>query len=444
MACEQRLDAVVVVLVDDEHAGTRGAPASRASPTARPGRPSGRPSRRRGRSGPRKRRAATGAGYPHPPWPFSTPRLRHPRRPQRGGDDRRGGAERAWPDALRPRAGRRRRRLGRRHAATSSRRSTTRALRVIRNEAPLGLAGALNVGLDGRARGVRRADGRRRRRAAALARAARGAVRAAPRVAVVGTGMIDLARRRATRHGASHADRRARGPLGRALLVAVLPLDRRSSTGPFSTRTGSATTRRSARARTSTSGRGSSLLPMETTLRRHSSSTASTPAQASAGAPSSSVECQRRVALRQIAALAPELDARAAELAWRAGAGRPVPARRGGRGGGGAREARRGVRAAPRRPRGATGGRVGARPARGEATRGTRSRCARLDPALPLQAARRARPAPGGGARAGRRGCVARGAGRRRPGAADDGLPGADAVPDARCSTVSPSGRSST
>ena len=47
-------------------------------------------------------------------------------------------------------------------------------------------------------------------------------------------------------------------------------------------------------------------------------------AQASARRTELQRECQERVALRQIAALAPHLDARRAELAWRAGAGRPL------------------------------------------------------------------------------------------------------------------------
>ena len=44
-----------------------------------------------------------------------SPRVRRPRSPRRGGDDRRGGAQRARPDERRSRAGGRRRRLGRRH-----------------------------------------------------------------------------------------------------------------------------------------------------------------------------------------------------------------------------------------------------------------------------------------------------------------------------------------
>ena len=150
-------------------------------------------------------------------------------------------------------------------------------------------------------------------------------VRSEPAVAVVGSGMIDLHDGRATRHGASHADRRARGPLGRHLLVAVLPFDRRHR--PAGSRRARAAVRHGVRGERGLRPLGAAprLLPRETTSGRHSSSTGSTASQASARRAELQRECQRRVALRQLAALVPSLDRERAELAWLAGAGLPVP-----------------------------------------------------------------------------------------------------------------------
>ena len=99
-------------------------------------------------------------------------------------------------------------------------------------------------------------------------------------------------RRRRARRRASHADRASRGALGVPVLVAVLPFDGRRRPCSSSA-SGFATTPRSARARTTTSGRGSSPLLMETTLgtrslyRKHE-------AQASARRATLQRECQRR------------------------------------------------------------------------------------------------------------------------------------------------------
>ena len=176
---EQRGDAVVGVLVDDDDAeGGVRLRRERAEEPLQVVRPvDGRDDEVDARS---CAAAATGAGYPHarrgPP-----ARVRRARRPRRGA-----------------------RRSTRRCASvlgqtlgdlelvvvddgSATRRASSLAavddprLRVVRNDAPLGLAGALNVGLD-EARGtLRGAHGRGRRRAAAVARAARRPHRAARR-----------------------------------------------------------------------------------------------------------------------------------------------------------------------------------------------------------------------------------------------------------------------
>ena len=216
----------------------------------------------------------------------------------------------------------------------SWRSSRTSGSRSSGTTTPLGLAGALNVGLDA-ARGtyVARMDADDVALPGWLD-AVLGRIAREPRVAVVGTGMIDLLPRRRARNGPPHGRRARRRALGRAVLVAVLPLDRRRRPVGRSSSTGSATTPRSKRARTTTSGRACSGSPTATTFadalvlyRKHD-------AQASARRAELQLECRRRVALRQIEALAPTLAggrarARVARR-WRAAA-RGRHARRGSR-----------------------------------------------------------------------------------------------------------------
>ena len=196
-------------------------------------------------------------------------------------------------------------------------------LRVARNDVPLGLAGALNVGLD-EARGtyVARMDADDVALPTWLERLV-GRVRAVPPVAIVGTAMLDL-------HGdgtLGTLHRLARGP--RAVRWAAL------FSSPFFHSTvlldRAVLERHGLRydtsfgesedfdlwARLLEHADGDNLREALVLYRKH-------PSQASTRRAALQRDCQRRVALRQLAALAPALDGRAAELAWRAGAGLPV------------------------------------------------------------------------------------------------------------------------
>ena len=278
-------------------------------------------------------------------------------------------------------------------------------LQVLRNEAPLGLAGALNVGLDAAGGAyVARMD------ADDLAlphwlEAVLARIRAEPRVAVVGTGMIDLD---------------AGGELG---VVHRMPIGIRGVrwaclfSSPFfhSTVLVDRAVLERERLRYDTSfgesedydlwarllsvSEGDNVEDALVLYRKHE-------AQASARRAPLQRECQRRVALRQIGALVPGLDRSRAELAWLVGAGLPVPA-------GAAGDAAHGLtelaEAFDRRHGGRDGRRAAAWSlARSPVTAGERTtllRAAlRLDPALPFQGAARLRRRRAAGAeRAGAR-----------------------------------------
>jgi glycosyltransferase involved in cell wall biosynthesis len=196
-------------------------------------------------------------------------------------------------------------------------------VRVVRNDEPLGLAGALNVGFDA-------ASGTYLARmdaddvalpdwlATTLARLREGGS------AVVGTGMVDLDDDGGL--GAVH-----RMPIGpRAVRWAAL------FSSPFfhSTVVLDRTLLEEHGLRYDTSfeesedydlwarllavADGDNVPEALVLYRKHET-------QASTRRASLQRECQRRVALRQIAAVAPELDEAQAELAWRLGAGLPLP-----------------------------------------------------------------------------------------------------------------------
>jgi glycosyltransferase involved in cell wall biosynthesis len=267
-----------------------------------------------------------------------------------------------------------------------------RRVRVLRNADPLGLAGALNVGLDA-AGGtyVARMD------ADDLAlphwlEAVLGRIRAAPRVAVVGTGMIDLG---------------ADGDLG---VVHRMPQGIRAVrwaclfSSPFFHSTvlldRAVLEREQLRydpsfgesedydlwARLLTVVDGDNIEDALVLYRKHD-------AQASTRRAALQRECQRRVALRQISAVAPELDESRVELAWLLGAGRDVPVGSAGE----AAQALAELAEAFDRRNGGRDGRRGAawslaraRVAAGERTTLLRA-ALRLDPALPFQGAGRLR-----------------------------------------------------
>ncbi len=257
-------------------------------------------------------------------------------------------------------------------------------LRVVRNPEALGLAGALNVGLDA-AHGtyVARMDADDVALPHWLERLV-ARIGQAPGVAVVGTGMIDL-------HDDGRLGTVHRLPTGaRAVRWAAL------FSSPFFHSTvlvdRAVLERHGLRydtsfgesedfdlwARLLEHADGANLPEALVLYRKH-------PAQASTRRAELQLECQRRVALRQIAALAPELDVAAAELAWRAGAGRPVADDEAD----GAAEALGKLVAAFERRH---GGREARRAAAWSLARaGSGAAALRLDPALPLQAVGRLR-----------------------------------------------------
>jgi glycosyltransferase involved in cell wall biosynthesis/GT2 family glycosyltransferase len=196
-------------------------------------------------------------------------------------------------------------------------------LRVVRNAEPLGLAGALNVGLDeARGRYVARMDADDIALPGWLARVLER-VMSSPPAAVVGTGMIDL-----------HADETLgtvhRMPAGAAAVRwaalfsspffhSTVLIDRDALEGHALRYDTSFDESEDYDlwARLLEVADGDNVPDALVLYRKHE-------AQASARRTELQRECQERVALRQIAALVPHLDARRAELAWRAGAGRPL------------------------------------------------------------------------------------------------------------------------
>ena len=198
-------------------------------------------------------------------------------------------------------------------------------LEVLRNPEPLGLAGALDVGLDA-ARGayVARMDADDVALPQWLARLV-GRIRRPPAAAIVGTGMIDL-------HDHGRLGTVHRMPEGaRAVRWAAL------FSSPFFHSTvlldRDVLERHGLRydlsfgesedfdlwARLLEHAEGDNLREALVLYRKH-------PTQASARRAELQRACQRQVALRQIASLEPALDERRADLAWRAGAGLPLQA----------------------------------------------------------------------------------------------------------------------
>ncbi len=258
------------------------------------------------------------------------------------------------------------------HGRTCSARSTTRRLRVVRNQEPLGLAGALNVGLDA-ARGsyVARMDADD----VALPRLARAARRPHPvelrRAAVVGTGMIDLqptaARRRCTGCPSARAAVRWAALFSSPFFHSTVLVDRavldrhglRYDTSFEESEDYDLWTRLLSVAE------GDNIPEPLVFYRKH-------PGQASARRAALQRECQRRVAAGTDRAALPS-DARRASRAGLAGGCASLAARRvRSRRCGGARPARRRVRAELRRRRGPSCRRPCARDGAWE-----RPRCAR-------------------------------------------------------------------
>ena len=198
-------------------------------------------------------------------------------------------------------------------------------LRVLRNETPLGLAGALNAGLDvARGTYVARMDADDVALPRWLERVV-GRIRSLPSAAVVGAGTIDL-----------HAD----GALGR---VHRMPVGARAIrwaalfSSPFFHPTvvvdRAVLERHELRYDTSFAesedydlwarlldvADGDNVPAALVLYRRHD-------AQASTRRAELQLECRRRVALRQIEQIVPDLTGQRAELAWRAGGGLALPA----------------------------------------------------------------------------------------------------------------------
>jgi glycosyltransferase involved in cell wall biosynthesis len=196
-------------------------------------------------------------------------------------------------------------------------------VRLVRNDAPLGLAGALNVGLDAASGAyVARMDADD----IALPRwleTTLGRLRAGGS-AVVGSGMIDLegdgrlgivhrmpAGARAVRWAALFSS-----PFFHSTVVvdrAVLDEHDLRYDSSFAE-----SEDYDLWARLLGVAEGDNVRDALVLYRKHEN-------QASARRAALQRECQRRVALRQIAALVPELDEASAELAWLAGAGLPLP-----------------------------------------------------------------------------------------------------------------------
>ena len=196
-------------------------------------------------------------------------------------------------------------------------------LRVVRNEQPLGLAGALNVGLaEARGRYVARLDADDIARPAWLERLA-ARMRSVPPAAVVGTAAADF--------DDGHVRRVHRMPSGpRAVRWAALfsapffhptvMIDREvlDAHGLRYDTSFAESEDYDLWARLLAHADGDNLPEPLVLYRRHAG-------QASTRRADVQRACQRRVALRQIAELAPRMAEERAELAWLAGAGRALP-----------------------------------------------------------------------------------------------------------------------
>jgi glycosyltransferase involved in cell wall biosynthesis len=198
-------------------------------------------------------------------------------------------------------------------------------LRVVRSPEPLGLAGALNLGLDHAAAPVvARMDADDVALPTWLETVV-GRLRAAPAVAVVGSAMIDLHER--DRLGAVHRlPQGARAVRWAALFSSpffhsTVAIDRQvlDRHGLRYDTTFGESEDYDLWARLLEVAEGDNVPRPLVLYRKHES-------QASTRRAALQRDCQRRVALRQLGALAPSLDESRAELAWLAGAGLPLPA----------------------------------------------------------------------------------------------------------------------
>jgi glycosyltransferase involved in cell wall biosynthesis/GT2 family glycosyltransferase len=200
-----------------------------------------------------------------------------------------------------------------------------RRLRVIHNDEPLGLAGALNVGLEA-ARGsyIARMDADDVALPHWLERLVRR-MTTTPDAAVVGTGMIDLGDngRVGTLHRMPAGARAVRwtalftSPFFHStVLVDRSVLDRHGLR--YDTSFGESEDY-DLWARLLLVADGDNIPDALVFYRKHA-------AQASTRRSELQRECQRRVGLRQLASLVPQLPPERAELAWLAGAGWPLPA----------------------------------------------------------------------------------------------------------------------
>ncbi len=198
-----------------------------------------------------------------------------------------------------------------------------RRLRVVRHDVSLGLAGALNVGLDAaRGRYVARMDADDLALPEWLERIL-GRIRAEPRPAIVGTAMIDLGPNGEL--GTVHRMPRGPGAVRWAALFSspffhsTVILDREVLDRHglrYDTSFGESEDY-DLWARLLEVAQGDNVAEALVLYRKHEG-------QASARRAEMQRACQRRVALRQIERVAPALDAPARELAWRAGAGLPL------------------------------------------------------------------------------------------------------------------------
>lgn len=264
-------------------------------------------------------------------------------------------------------------------------------LRVVRNDTPLGLAGALNVGLD-----VARGTFLARMDADDVALpgwldAVLTRMVGEPRVAVVGTGMIDLLPdgELGTVHRMSSGTRAVRwaalfsSPFFHST-VAVDPSILAQHGLRYDASFGESEDY-DLWTRVLEFAEGDNVRNALVLYRKHD-------AQASARRADLQLECRRRVALRQIEALAPALAGGRAELAWRAGGALPVEDGMHAEAADALREL---VAAFERRYGGSEARRAAAwalvrrADARGEAAVLLRAAVA-LDPALPLGVAKRA------------------------------------------------------
>ena len=197
-------------------------------------------------------------------------------------------------------------------------------VRLVRNEASLGLAGALNVGLEN-ARGayVARMDADDIALPTWLEHVL-ARVRSKPAVAVAGSGMIDLhgGRRLGTVHRMPTGARAVRwaGIFSSPFFHSTVVIDRRvlDAHGLRYDLGFEESEDFDLWARLLSVSEGDNVGQALVLYRKHGE-------QASARRAELQRECQRRVALRQLTALVPSLDRERAELAWLAGAGLPVP-----------------------------------------------------------------------------------------------------------------------